>query len=79
MYDDSTRNMYEDTICEYVCKCVIGFGIFVLFAVCCSLTVAVLIAFFEIMLFLWLPYAFYYYNESRFSHSQTFMKLFNWI
>ena len=79
MFDDSTRDMYEDTIGECCCKCLIGFGIFILFATLWSVTVAVLIAFFEIMLFLWIPYAFYYYNEGRFSHSQTFMKLFNWL
>eukprot|EP01084_Bolivina_argentea_P064142 117018_1 len=71
--------MYKESVCEYICKFWIIVGIMIIFAVLWSFAVLLLIIFGEVLCCTWIAIGFYYYNESRFSHSRTFMKIFSWL
>eukprot|EP01083_Nonionella_stella_P049924 132958_1 len=79
LYDDMTLAMYKESVCEYICKFWIIVGIMIIFAVLWSFAVLLLIIFGEVLCCTWIAIGFYYYNESRFSHSRTFMKIFSWL
>ena len=79
LYDDITLDMYQESICEYLCKFCIIIGIIILVVIIWSFSVVLLIIFGEVLCCTWIAIGFYYYNESRFSHSRTFMKIFYWL